>query len=148
MKEIWKPVYTRGFSHLYEVSNLGRVRSKERWLRQTHPKRPERIYTYHYKGRVLKLGADKDGYAIAVFCKKRYVRVTIKVHQLVARAFCKGYKRGLEVNHKNGVKNDNFYKNIEWLTPGKNQEHRYRVLGGLHPRTGKVCRTFLGAAHA
>ena len=59
--------------------------------------------------------------------------IAIAGHTLVARAFCDGYKEGFEVNHKNGIKNDNRAKNLEWVTRSENTLHAYHVLRHAKP---------------
>lgn len=45
------------------------------------------------------------------------------VHRLVATYFVDGYREGLEVNHKDGNKENNLYTNLEWVTSQRNTEH-------------------------
>lgn len=52
--------------------------------------------------------------------------VTIKTHRLVARLFCFGFKGGLVVNHIDGNKLNNDYKNLEWVTHEQNLNHAAR----------------------
>ena len=56
-------------------------------------------------------------------------RKGFSVHTLVARAFCDGYKKGLIVNHIDGNKLNNYYKNLEWVTYKENSIHATKVLG-------------------
>jgi len=50
------------------------------------------------------------------------------VHNLVATAFVEGWREGLQVNHKNGVKTDNRAENLEWVTASENRQHASDVL--------------------
>ena len=65
-KEKWKPVL--GYEKYYAVSNFGRVKS----LRSDH---------------ILKPTIGKVGYKYVVFSVNG-IRKTLKVHRLVATAFC------------------------------------------------------------
>jgi hypothetical protein len=61
--------------------------------------------------------------------RKRYWR---SVHRLIAEAFHgTPAQDGLQVNHKNGIKDDNRAENLEWVTPSENALHAYRT--GLTP---------------
>lgn len=51
------------------------------------------------------------------------------VHRLVASAFVPGEIKGLQVNHINGVRNDNRSDNLEWVTASENLKHSYKNLG-------------------
>ena len=106
-EEIWKDV--KDFEGRYQVSNMGRVRSLDRWSLDERP--------HFIKGMMLKPSPNKG---------RGYLRVSLsdghrnykhyEVHRLVALHFVPGYKEGLVVNHKNEVKTDNRADNLEWCT--------------------------------
>ena len=97
MAEIWKAI--SNYEGLYEVSNLGNVRS----LRRNTT-----------KGKILKLQTDKDGYFMVFLCKNNKKK-KYSVHRLVAMAFVDGFSEEKNiVNHKNEIKNDNRAENLEW----------------------------------
>lgn len=60
------------------------------------------------------------------------VRLTInkipknyKVHRLLAEAFMPNPKKLPQINHKDGVKENNSLKNLEWCTARENLRHAY-----------------------
>jgi hypothetical protein len=109
MVERWKEV----FGGYYEVSSIGRVR-------RMRPGRGTNV------GKIRKCGFDKDGYlAVALYIKGRAVRIL--VHRLVAKAFIGPCPKGKEVNHKDGVKKNCHWTNLEYLTKSQNQLHAYRL---------------------
>lgn len=73
--------------------------------------------------RILRPGKDKNGYLVVCINRKQY-----KVHRLVADAFCRHSSNKTEVNHINGIKDDNRAENLEWVSHGENQRHRRMVL--------------------
>lgn len=106
----WRPVV--GFD-MYEVSNLGEVRS----LR-------------HGTARILKQHPAGKGYLFVMLYGPQGRRA-FYVHRLVAAAFL-GDSEGREVNHKNLMKTDNAATNLEWATRKQNMAHakdhgRYEV---------------------
>lgn len=112
MQEIWKDIKftdTDGIEYdytgLYQVSNMGRVRSIERYDANGHL----------LKERVLKSYMDKQGYLYNVLCKNGKTK-NFKTHRLVAHMFVDNPKpkEFIIVNHKSEVKNDNVWTNLEW----------------------------------
>lgn len=73
---------------------------------------------------------DHKGYLrVNLFVLGRKLVTTI--HRLVARAFLTNPLNKREVNHKNGVKDDNRPENLEWVTASENALHAYA--NGLWP---------------
>lgn len=111
VKEVWRDTDVEG----YQVSNHGRVRSLDSLIHYSNGQYRKRF------GRILKLRPDKDGYSIVTLSYKS-VLYHKKVHRLVAEAFCDRSK-GIEVNHLNEVKSDNYYKNLEWVSRKQNMAY-------------------------
>lgn len=104
--EIWADV--EGFEGLYQVSDMGRIRSMR-------------------TGKVMsEKSLNGGGYVQKQLYKNGVVKRAV-VHRLVASAFVEG--SGPEVNHKNGCKTDNRAENLEWVTRSQNVSHAYYELG-------------------
>lgn len=113
MEEVWKPV--AGYGGLYEVSNLGRVKSL--------PKVTESVVPYRYNSmRILKQSPDKKGYMMVWLYNGRK-RSTMKVHRLVANAFLENPERKPQIDHINAIKDDNRVCNLRWCTEKENSNN-------------------------
>ena len=55
-------------------------------------------------------------------------RKIIKLHRLIAAMFLETYDEDLQVNHKNGIKNDNRVENLEMVTQSQNVYHAWNML--------------------
>jgi hypothetical protein len=118
--EVWKPVV--GYEGYYEVSNYGKVRNvkKGQSRRVNH---------------VLALAKCPQGYLYVGIRKDGYeTRKTYRVHRLVASAFIGECPVGYEVNHLNGVKDDNRVCNLQYVTPKENTRHSIIELGRQAPK--------------
>lgn len=117
MEEIWKDI--EGYKGLYQVSNLGGVKSLSRVIiMKNQAKRTinEKILKPSYNG--------DNGYLFVVLCKNGKNTPTF-IHRIVALSFKENTEHKPQVNHKNGKKDDNRLENLEWATPQENTIHAY-----------------------
>ena len=119
MKEIWKPI--NGYEGIYEVSNLGNVRSVDRVVKQMH--NGGVVCNHKYRGKVLKGGKDQNGYRHLILCNKDRKRKTALVHRLVAEAFIPNPDSLPQVNHLDENKLNNRVDNLEWTTHKENTQY-------------------------
>lgn len=118
--EVWKPVV--GYEGLYEVSNLGNVRSVDS-VRIIHNQYGEHLGKY--KGRIRKPSKDNDGY-LHVKLSCQCIQKAFMIHRLVAEAFMPNPDNLPEVNHINEDKTDNRVENLSWVSHIQNINHASR----------------------
>ena len=58
------------------------------------------------------------------------------VHRMVAETWLDNPNNYRDVNHINGVKDDNRVENLEWVTHSQNLSHAYRT--GLHSKANPI----------
>ena len=135
MVEIWKDI--DGYEGLYQVSNLGRVKSLN--------------YNHTGKERIRSSSKSSSGYCQIVLSKDGKKKIHL-IHRLVAMAFVDGYEEGLVVNHIDEDKNNNVYTNLEWCTQKENMKHSYRKITEINRvsvrciETGEVFPTLTKAS--
>lgn len=107
MEEVWKDVI--GYDGSYQISNLGRVKSLK-----------------HKKYFILK-ECDVRGYR-RVLLYKNNITQKFPIHRLVALHFLPNPENKPTVNHKDGIKHNNFVDNLEWATFQENERHSFDTL--------------------
>jgi len=119
MNESWKSVV--GYEGVYDVSNLGNVRSLNRHTSAGHL----------LKGKTLKQCLNKKtGY---YYVDLNYNgRKNSIVHRLVAIAFLGVRDSSIDVNHMDGIKTNNNIENLEWVSRTENMIHAVQT--GLYPK--------------
>lgn len=112
IEEEWRDI--KGYEGLYQVSNLGRVRSLDRYTKSRWGTQKLE------KGIIMKLSYDRDGYQI--ICLRRDAKNSrFRVHRLVAEAFIDNPYNYPLINHKDENKANNCVNNLEWCS------HKYNV---------------------
>lgn len=131
--EVWKPV--SGYESYYEISNKGTVRSLERLV-------PLKNGLRTIKAKILTSRKNNFGY-IEVRLSKNSNCKTLFIHVLLAKAFLTCPAESYEVNHINGIKDDNRLENLEWVTHAENVKHAYQ-LKLIKPKAKHVIDTCTG----
>lgn len=123
--EEWRPVV--GYEDLYQVSNLGRVKSIDRHTLVVNDPR-SKPYFRHHRARILTQRFNDDGYLV-VGLSDNNKGVQRLVHRLVYQVFvCPSLEFGDRentVNHKNTVKTDNRVDNLEVMSRLENTHDFY-----------------------
>lgn len=110
MKEIWKDI--EGYEGLYQVSNMGRVRSLERIARNNHKIKEKILTPYLQISGYLKVHLRKDNSSYTPF-----------IHRLVAQAFLPNPSNKPQVDHINTNRADNRVCNLRWTTISENRKN-------------------------
>lgn len=125
MQEIWKDI--KGYEGLYQVSNLGNVRSL--------------CFKNSNKIKLLKTSPTNCGYYKVQLYKNGIPKMHY-VHRLVAKSFIENPLLKPEVNHLDGNKSNNKVNNLEWATDKENQDHAtdtgLRAISPMKGRTGAL----------
>lgn len=127
LKENWKDI--QGFEDSYQISDKGRVLSKERYIMNNG------FYIRRTKERILKPWKDSRGYHQIYLCREGKKKA-MSVHRLVMINFKGIDKERNTVNHKNGIQTDNRLDNLEWMTQQENNLHAW-TLGLMRPMCGE-----------
>ena len=124
--ETWKPI--AGYEGLYEVSDLGRVKS----------------LNYNHTGieKILKPRKNTWGYLQVILCKDGNRKQT-NIHRLVATTFIPNPNNLETVNHKDEVKTNNVVINLEWMSQKDNNIYsKARKVQMFDKKTGELLATF------
>ena len=104
MNEQWRDI--AGYEGVYEVSDLGRVRSHK-----------------YGKTRVLRVYKNRDGYLQVALCKGGKIK-QYYIHRLVAQAFIENDdETKIYINHRDECKQNNRFWNLEYCTPKYNANY-------------------------
>lgn len=99
-----------GFDGKYQITKTGKIKSHKTW--------------HHKTGHLLTANKlDRGGYVCIHLYRPDGFRKTFKMHRLLGIAFIPNLENKKYINHKNGIKNDNRLKNLEWCTAQENTQH-------------------------
>ena len=108
--EIWADI--PGFEGSYQVSNRGRVRSCDRYIKASRGMQKKH-------GQIIRPMLRPNGYlTIGLYMNGK--RTERYVHRIVALLFVDNPNMYDEVNHKDENKTNNCSENLEWCTHGYN----------------------------
>jgi len=105
-REIWKDI--AGYENLYQVSNLGNVRS----LHFNNTPKIQQLKPCKRNAGYFCVNLSKEGKAL------KY-----NIHRLVAIAFIPNQENKKIINHIDGIKSHNLIDNLEWVTHAENEYH-------------------------
>ena len=116
--EIWKTI--EGYEG-YEISNLARVRSKDRIVSFSNG------VDHFYRSEIMK-PAKSNGYLTIRLSNNKKIIRTQYIHRLIANTFLDKIEGKNCINHINGDRSDNRLENLEWCTYSESSIHAVEVL--------------------
>jgi hypothetical protein len=114
--EVWKPI--PGYEGLYEVSSWGSVKSVQRFVNG----RSNSLHPVAEKE--LKINYCGDYPQICL--SKNHKKKTYRIHRVMDFVFLDGLLEDYVVNHIDGNKFNNYYKNLERVNRRENSSHFFK----------------------
>lgn len=128
-EEVWKDI--KGFEQFYQISNKGRIRSKDYYKPNGHGE-------YLLKGRILKTHKNNRGYEFIRMNYKGKIKQAY-IHRLVAEAFIDNPNNYKAVNHIDKNKENNCVDNLEWCTYSYNSRYsNSKKVKGTNLKTNEI----------
>lgn len=112
-----------GYEDYYLVSNLGRVRGMDRTVVRSDG------VAHFVAGQLITGVKNQDGYLQVKLCRDGKYK-TVRVHQLVARAFLGPAPEAMEINHLDNDRTNNCVNNLEYCSHADNV--RQAIASGNH----------------
>lgn len=113
MNEIWKDI--KGYEGKYQVSNLGNIKSLQRWSGSQ----------YYNREQILKPYINKRNGYVYIYLMKNNKGKNIRVHRLVAEAFLENKNNYTDINHKDCNRTNNCVNNLEYCTRSYNIKYSF-----------------------
>lgn len=99
------------------------------------------LWTTGWKGskqtKMLKPALSPDGYLKTMIVNDQGKKVTITIHKMIALAYHGERPKDLQINHINGIKQDNRPCNLEYITQSANCKHSFDI-GLQKPKRGEL----------
>lgn len=131
---MWKDI--KGYEEIYEISDTGEVRSKDRLCIDSKGRKRFRY------GQKINPDIAQNGY-YRVTLAKNGKKKQCYLHRLLAEHFIPNPLNLPQINHKDGIKTNCTLENLEWVTVQENVIHAYKnglmnhVKGEKHFNFGK-----------
>ena len=114
-KEIWRSI--KGYENLYQISNLGRVKSLARIIDKG------KYGIIKINETILKSYPRTKNTYLSVTLYKNKIGKMYTIHRLVSIAFISNPENKSQINHIDCIKINNHINNLEWVTAKENMEH-------------------------
>lgn len=132
-QEEWRDI--KKYKGLYQVSNMGNVRSLDKVIVQKN--KSGNLQKHLYKGKQLKKQLQKNGYEYVNLYKDTKI-IKELVHRLVAITFLENKNGNYYINHKDNNKSNNKIYNLEWCTQSYNIKYAYDCGNKIAPHMKKI----------
>lgn len=116
--EIWKDI--EDYPN-YQISNFGRVKSKERYVNTIGGAKRK------IKDKIIKPTLDSRGYYVVSLYNEKGKSNPKSIHRLVCETFLENKNNYPVINHINVIKIDNRLENLEFCTQSHNIKEAYRL---------------------